>query len=517
LISSDWENLLELGLRRGGEARFLSLLLEKTQVSTEASAVGLYRIGESSARRQVGCGAGLPVDVDPATAGAGWIGLTKEYGMLLEPAESAERVSLSMMAAIVSSVHAAGLSDQLKKQRFEVAQRGVELEALYDVGLAIASMLDASLLGDEILLRAVSLLDARRGALFLATGLGFTLAQTLGGDAVSSLPPEKAKALAALGAVAAEDAPEVLPGTEYVLTVPIEVDGVRRGLLVVGDKESRRGVGPFVDADGRTLSLFANQAGIALQNADLHRQALEKKKLESELELAADIQRRLLPAEIPDLEDYEVAGWNRSARHVGGDYYDLIETEGGLTLLLADVSGKGMPAALLVSTLHSAFRLLTAGQPVTGSLMERLNAHIFAASAPNKFITLFAADLRLESGGVSYVSAGHNPAILVDCAGTASFLETRGLPIGMMPSAQYTNADLPLASGDLLCIYSDGMTECENRQAEELGEARLAELVVEHRSKPLSEIIAQLDQATRDFAGDVPQADDQTVLLLRRK
>ena len=513
-----WHQLLEHGVRRGGEARFLSSLIETVQRATGAHSLALYSTTDGAARRCAGggCGGSLPVGFELEPEPAGWVDLSNGLGLLFEPADAAPRLSAPSAAAIVSAFHAASLSAQLKKQRFEVAQQGVQLEALYDVGLAIASTLDAAELGDEILLRAVSLLDARRGALYLASPGGFALAQTLGGDAVSVLADAEGDALAGAGAETAARSVEVLPGSEHILTVPIEVDGVRRGLLVVGDKESRRGVGPFESADGRTLGLFANQAGIALENADLHRQALEKKRLESELELAAEIQRRLLPDTFPELQGFEVAGWNRSARHVGGDYYDLIETESGLTLLLADVSGKGMPAALLVSTLHSAFRLLMAGRPVTAELIERLNTHIFESSAPNKFITLFAAHLDLGSGSIRYVSAGHNPAIRVTTEGSVDLLRSHGLPIGMLAHAACVDAETVLAPGDLLCIYSDGLTECENRAGEELGEQRLAELVAANRSESLAELINRLDRATVQFADGMPQADDETLLLLRR-
>jgi len=516
VTESDWRSLLESGLRRGAEEAFLCDLIESVRVAVDAEGVGLYVVSGTLARRRAARGDGMPGELDHDPSEPAWLEVGGPLALRVDPVEAATRVPEPALVAIAAAAHAAQLAGQLKRQRFEVAQRGVQLEALYDVGLAIASTFDPAELGDEILLRAISLLDARRGALYLADRAGFLLRHTLGGDAVDSLSDCDVDGLADAETARSQDVVEVLPGSQFVLAVPIETDGVRRGLLVVGDKESRSGVGPFAESDARTLSLFANQAGIALQNADLYQQALEKERLEGELELAADIQRRLLPANMPEVEGYEVVGWNRSARHVGGDYYDFIEGEYGLTLLLADVSGKGMPAALLVSTLHSAFRLLTSGVEVTPELIARLNAHIFHSSAPNKFITLVAASLRPEEGVVQYISAGHNPAVRVTEAGEVDFLESSGLPIGMLPASAYQSAEVTLAHGDLLCIYSDGMTECENRASEELGETRLAELLAASRGKPLEEVVRDLDQAVTEFAGDVPQADDQTLVLLRR-
>ena len=145
----------------------------------------------------------------------------------------------------------------------------------------------------------------------------------------------------------------------------------------MGDKESRRGVGPFLASDRRTLSLFANQAALALENARLHLQALEKERLEREMHLAAEIQRQILPKGAPVVPGYELIGWYRPARQVGGDYYDLFRREDGrVGLVLGDVSGKGMPAALMVSTLHSALRLLLDQTGFGPLLLERLNRHI---------------------------------------------------------------------------------------------------------------------------------------------
>ena len=190
----------------------------------------------------------------------------------------------------------------------------------------------------------------------------------------------------------------LLPGASHLLAVPIETDSKRRGLLVVADKESRHGVGPFAAADKRTLAMFANQAAIALENAYLHRQALEKERLEREVELAAEIQRRLLPTDFPRLEGFELVGWSRPARHVGGDYYDFLSlSEDRVTAVLADVSGKGLPATLMVSTIHSALRLLLDHFRVGPELIARLNHHITDSSAPNKFITLLAARDRSET------------------------------------------------------------------------------------------------------------------------
>ena len=318
-----WEDVLAAGSRREGERSFLLRLLQYLCQEHGLQAAGLYSRTETGYERLVSAGS----EAFPTTLSEDeeleYESLLLPEGLLLHRGEGENDVDLEgpLILALSSALRAAVLGGRLKQQSFAINYRGVELEALYDVGLAIASMLNLEQLGEEILLRAVSLLDARRGALYLKSGDDYVLDHTLGGDARANLPLEDTQIEALLRNELADDQ-DLLPGARYVMGLPFGTDGRPQGLLIVADKESRRGVGPFPEADARSLSLFANQAAIALETAHLHRQALEKERLERELDLAADIQRRLLPTVFPRLEGFELAGWSRPARHVGGDYYD---------------------------------------------------------------------------------------------------------------------------------------------------------------------------------------------------
>ena len=303
-----------------------------------------------------------------------------------------------------------------------------------------------------------------------------------------------------------------------MLGVPIQVEDGARGLLAVGDKESRRGIAPFPAGDRRTLVLFANQAALALENARLHRQALETERLEREMELAAEIQRLILPTGAPSVAGYSLAGWNRPARHSGGDYYDFFSLDHGREwgIVLGDVSGKGVPAALLVSTLHSSLRLLLDRVELGSDLFARLNEHILASSAANKFITLFAARLDIATGDLLYVNAGHNPGIIVRRDGSSVQMGPGGLPLGLLPNMSFRAERLRLEPGDLLCLYSDGITECTSPTDEEYGLERLERLLRAERERPLPEIARRVDSAMLEFAAGNTQSDDQTLVLLRR-
>ena len=516
-----WREIAALAAGDGAERALVERLLEDWRVALALPALGLYLRAGAGWKLEAAEGPGeLPARLsEPPPPGQPALRLAE--ALVAWPAGSGATVELpdSPLAALLA-VAARGLSlrRQLKERGFEANYRGVELEALYDVGLAIASTLDFDKLCEEILMRAVSLLDARRGALYLLEGRELRLYRAFGGGALPAVDTAGAAGSRLLGAGDGEEVAALVPGATFVLGVPVAIDALPRGLLVVADKEDRRGVGPFRESDRRTLGLLANQAAIALENANLHRQALEKERLEREIELASEIQRSILPKGVPDLPGYSLAGWNRPARHIGGDYFDFFRLPGGrLAVVVGDVSGKGVPAALLVSTLHSALHLLTDRSGLGPELFARLNEHVLASSAPNKFITLLVADLDPESGEMTYLNAGHNPGLLLRADGEVVQLRTGGLPIGLLAGATYRAEQLHLAPGDLLCLYSDGITEASARDDEEFGIERLASLLAARREAPLEAIVREIDAETTAFADEAPQGDDQTVVLLRRE
>ena len=532
--AAGWEELEELAGRDPAGRPYLERLLARWIDDAGVRGAALYVERDGALRRELAAGEGaFPARLEGGELPGGMVhrvdgGAVASLGGPAGDGAPPQPATL----LLASALRALTLRERLKRQLFQESYRVVELEALYEVGLAIASTLDLDQLSEEILLRAVSLLDARRGALYRREGDDFRLDRTLGGEARETLvagDPALAELLSAGdGADLAEGGahsraphgPEgLLPGARHLLVVPVGTGPSPRGLLVVGDKESRKGVGPFGASDRRTLSMFANQAAIALENARLHRQALEKERLERELELAAEIQRQLLPECAPEVPGYDLVGWNRPARTVGGDYYDLLPREDGrIVLTVADVTGKGIGAALLVSTLHSALRLSIGPTGDAPALAARLNRHILESSAANKFITLLTAELDPATGGLAYVNAGHNPGLLLRAGGGREVveLEPGGLPLGLLPGSAYRGGTAALAPGDLLCLYTDGITECASPADDEFGVGRLVDCLVEQRAAPLGELVAAIDRRTREFADGLPQLDDQTLILLRR-
>jgi sigma-B regulation protein RsbU (phosphoserine phosphatase) len=518
-VPQAWDELLTLSRDEASERQLLERLLDLWRREHGAESAGLYleRGGALAAESVVG--GPLPDLIEESAPTDGLGALAFPGGRLLfTPADAAAGASASdpLTLLLAAALKSCRLKAELKEQQFQVNYRVVELEALYDVGLAVASTLDLDRLSEEILLRAVSLLDARRGALYILEDGRYRLDRTFGGDAAPWFAGDDPE-LRRLFTGGGEGPAHLLPGARYLLGVPIEVESGPRGLLAVGDKESRRGVGPFLSSDRRTLSLFANQAALALENARLHLQALEKERLEREMHLAAEIQRQILPKGVPAVAGFELIGWYRPARQVGGDYYDLFRHEDGrIGLVVGDVSGKGMPAALLVSTLHSGLRLLLDQTGFGPAMLERLNRHISDSSAANKFITLLLAELAPDTGVLHYMNAGHNPGILLRRDGTAEELAPGGVPLGLIPGARYQSRAVTLEPGDLVCLYSDGITEAASLADEEFGMERLVDLLRAERGRSLAGLVDAITRAVGEFSQGLPQGDDQTLVLLRR-
>ncbi|MGH9316696.1 MAG: PP2C family protein-serine/threonine phosphatase [Thermoanaerobaculia bacterium] len=416
------------------------------------------------------------------------------------------------------------LSRQVKEAEFGLRTRLLELESLYDLGLSLGGQLDLATLGDEVLFRSISLTDARAGTLVLLHDDGSVLLErSLGGELigrerVASWELPEGEAVINNHAATAPTAGIRLSSGEKCLAVAISVPGRRLGVLAVADKESRDGgVLDFTPTDARLLSLFAAQAAAAIETARLHREAIEKERIERELELAAAIQREILPRSLPEVPGVELAAGNLPTRHVGGDYYDFFPlSRGRLAFLVADVSGKGVPAALLVSTVHAAVHLQIDEAKTIADLVARIDRHLQRYAATRKFLTLFFGLLEPDSGLLHYVSAGHNPALLVRRSGEIARLASTGVPVGMLPNSTWREETVVLERGDLFCVYTDGVTEAGNESEEEFGLERLSALLASAGGRPAQELCDSVFARVAEFASGMPQYDDQTLLLLRR-
>lgn len=415
------------------------------------------------------------------------------------------------------------LARLVRDQEFELKARLLELESLYDLGLSLGGQLDLGALADEVLFRSISLTDAGKGTLVLLEESGAVLLEKSVGGELFAAEDVRAWVLPE-GGVINNDAATVptagmrLASCQKCLAVGISVPGRRLGILAVADKESRDGrVLDFTATDARLLSLFANQAAAAIETARLHRAAIEKERIERELDLAATIQQQILPRDLPEVPGVEIAARNRPTRQVGGDYYDLFPlSDGGLGFLVSDVSGKGIPAALLVSTVHAAVHLQIDEARSVADLVAKVDRHLQKYAATRKFLTCFVGLLEPSTGKLRYVSAGHNPALLVRATGEVALLKATGVPMGMFPNAAWQEETIEMGPGDLLGVYTDGVSEALNPAEEEYGLDRLTRLLVAQRSESVHDVAVRVFREVAEFAAEAPQYDDQTLLLLRR-
>jgi phosphoserine phosphatase RsbU/P len=300
------------------------------------------------------------------------------------------------------------------------------------------------------------------------------------------------------------------------MAVPLQTGDRVIGLLYVDNGSFLRA---FSQEDLDLLTVMANVAAIRIEHARLALVEQSEKLMESELAQASEIQRNLLPTEAPVVEGYEIAGLNLPCRTIGGDYYDFLPyKDGRLGLVVGDVSGKGLPAALLMSSLEARVQMLVETSPNPASALTNLNRSIAVRCPVGKFITFFYGLLDGATGILSYSNAGHNYPLLIRANGKVEQLTGSGTVLGIFPSNEYELAETQLEKGDLLVLFSDGVTEATTAQGQEFGEAGLAEFLQGHNGQSCTELVQGLVGHVRGWSGGGSSfADDFTVVLLRRR
>jgi serine phosphatase RsbU (regulator of sigma subunit) len=298
------------------------------------------------------------------------------------------------------------------------------------------------------------------------------------------------------------------------MAVPLQTQSRTLGLIYVDSPLFTR---EFTPDDLSLLTVMANTAAIRIEHARLAEVEEMERRLARELEQAAEIQRQFLPSDAPAVPGAQLAGYNAPCRTVGGDYYDFFPyANGRVAMALGDVSGKGLPASLMMMGLEARVEVLAAEPQDLAMVMNRLNKATCAHCPSNKFITFFLCVFDPASGELSYCCAGHNPPMLVRGSGAVELAEGGGPPLGILSFASYETYRTVLHPGDLLAIYSDGVTEATNAQEEEFGEERFAAVLREHRRLPADAVVDAVNQALEAWAAGAPAADDVTLLVAKR-
>jgi len=304
-------------------------------------------------------------------------------------------------------------------------------------------------------------------------------------------------------------------GIGSALCVPIADEADVIGVLYA-DRNARRK--PFVDADLRLLTLMANTAAVKIQQARQVASLVEAEKMRRELRIAADIQRDLLPRSLPEFEGYAMAGRALPCLEVGGDYYDVIASDGGrLGLAVGDVSGKGVGAALLMASLRAYLRAELDHAPDLAALGRRLNEFTCASCDRHSFITFFFAELDRDTGAFRFINAGHNPALVVGPDGSVRDCPATGLGLGMFAGRDYEVGAASLGPGEILVLYTDGITESRNAAEEEFGAEGLAAAVRDERDKDAAAIVDGVFRRLAEFTACAEAADDRTLVVVKRR
>lgn len=411
-------------------------------------------------------------------------------------------------------------------------RRHVErLHLLNEVQQALSRPISREEVLDLILDRAFSHLEPEQAAIFLKPETGGDYVRAASRVVNPNLPQLQVsrslirevvdKGLAALvldaqtDARFSEAASLMNVGLRSILAAPLmDPEGVV-GMIVLGTRVAAR---QYSEDDAQLMVILGSVAALRLRNIALAEEAAERRRLEAEVALARRIQVALLPETLPHLPGWEVHAGNLPSQVVSGDYYMVVPRVGGAgaVLMVADVSGKGIAASLLTASLEA----LAAG-PIEEDLLpeeicQRVSRRLFQRTPPEKYATAFVARVDGFSGMVRYTNAGHNPGLLVRADGTTKWLRSTGVPLGLLPQAAYRWGEEEMAPGDLLVLYTDGITEAVNPAGEEYGGDRLQAVCCAHRGAPLAELQIALKGDLDAFVHGAPYADDRTLVLLRR-
>jgi serine phosphatase RsbU (regulator of sigma subunit) len=305
-------------------------------------------------------------------------------------------------------------------------------------------------------------------------------------------------------------------GVRSLLAAPLLDSEGSLGMIVLS---SRAHVRRFGEEDMELLVSLASVAALRIRNVALAEEAARRRELEKEMTLAREIQLALLPKSLPDVRGYSLFARNEASRAVSGDLYEVQPREEGddQVIVIADVSGKGMAASLLAASFDALLMgPIEVGHPPDG-ICERLSKRLFVRTPPERYVTAFVCALHPAEAKLSYTNAGHNAGLLVRASGGVEKLEANGLPLGLFPVVEYECQKIALAPGDLLCLYTDGITEAANRAGEEYGLERLEALLKKHAREALEAIGDAIDADLEAFAQGLPFADDRTMVMIRRE
>ncbi|HVS15774.1 MAG TPA: SpoIIE family protein phosphatase [Thermoanaerobaculia bacterium] len=307
----------------------------------------------------------------------------------------------------------------------------------------------------------------------------------------------------------------ITSGLRSLIAAPLLDAAGSLGMVVLTSKATVR---EFSQEDLELLVSLASIAALKIRNAALTEEAIERQKMERDLTLARRIQESMLPRTLPEFSGFQLLAQNIPSRGVSGDYYQVLTRHGDseCVLLVCDVSGKGMPAALLTTSLEALAAAPIEDGFSTEEICAKVSRRLHRRSPPEKYATAFLAVIRRDQPTLQFTNAGHNPALLIRRDGGVEQLGSSGMPLGLIAEATFTQHEVAFDPGDTLVVYTDGITEAENPDEEEFGLERLVNVARENRTASLPELSTAINRDLEKFARGVPFADDRTLVITRR-
>jgi serine phosphatase RsbU (regulator of sigma subunit) len=305
-------------------------------------------------------------------------------------------------------------------------------------------------------------------------------------------------------------------GVRSLMAAPLLDSAGILGMIVLS---SRIHVRRFAEQDLELLAALGSVAALRIRNLSLAEEGARRRELEKEMGLAREIQLALLPEHLPEIPGYSLFAANDASRAVSGDFYEFQGRDEGdeQVIVIADVSGKGMAASLLAASFDALLMgPIEVGHP-PDLICAKISRRLFMKTPPERYVTAFIAALDPGTGRLSYTNAGHLPGLLVRRDGAVQRLEANGLPIGLFPVVEYGRAEVTLEPGDVLVLYTDGITEAANPDNDEFGLERLQAVVQKHAQEPLVALAVAIETAVEVFADGTPYGDDRTLVMLRRE
>jgi len=313
----------------------------------------------------------------------------------------------------------------------------------------------------------------------------------------------------------AEQQSIISSGIKSAMAVPLYEEGEVFGVLYTDTSDPKN---RYSENHLRLMATFGNMLAAKISNNILLEERRAKEILEAELAVASQIQQQLLPKSIPVVEDYELQAYQSQCKQVGGDLYDISELEDGrILILLADVSGKGIGAALLASNILAAFRTFYNLKKI--DMLEgisEISRQLLDSTRPGDFATLFIGILDPRSHSMRYINAGHNPPLVVRKNGVPEYLEASGIPIGMMDLNTWKEESIKMEPGEFIFIFTDGIPEAMNRHGDQFGDERLEKFVLDNRDKPAGVLLKSMMSEVDSFIEDYSRSDDITAIIMRR-